>query len=248
MGRMNDRLPAGPVRTGYGRRMRPSPGSHYNFSLPVEAWPRLKGGVREATFRSSASRRRLLRAGSATSAPLVVLLLLHGASPAVCGTFVSGHSHGLRLETGTYSRPTAPRCAWAGSAYQSDAQAALAVSFNCIGSYCARTLHRARPRPTRPTRPSACATATRTSSSPPRSADRNEFYGTIRPKRRIQPGERPCARLGQRGVEYVEVRLVDIDPFRPVGIGLEQMRLLDIFLLHCLLSTARPTRRRRSPP
>jgi glutamate--cysteine ligase len=46
--------------------------------------------------------------------------------------------------------------------------------------------------------------------------------------------------LGLRGVEYVEVRLVDIDPFRPAGIGLEQMRLLDIFLLHCLLSDSPP--------
>src|SRR5690606_36240538 len=64
----------------------------------------------------------------------------------------------------------------------------------------------------------------------------NEFYGTIRPKRVIRPGERPLHALRERGVEYVEVRLMDLDPFIPVGITAETMRLLDVFLLHCLLS------------
>ena len=41
----------------------------------------------------------------------------------------------------------------------------------------------------------------------------NEFYGTIRPKRVTFPGERPLHALRERGVEYVEVRLMDLDPF-----------------------------------
>jgi glutamate--cysteine ligase len=64
----------------------------------------------------------------------------------------------------------------------------------------------------------------------------NEFYGTIRPKRNIFPGERPLHALRERGVEYVEVRLLDLDPFEPVGIQVQAMRLIDVFLLHCLLS------------
>jgi glutamate--cysteine ligase len=68
----------------------------------------------------------------------------------------------------------------------------------------------------------------------------NEFYGTIRPKRRIGRGERPLHALGERGVEYVEVRLMDLDPFSPVGIAAETMRFLDVFLLHCLLEDSPP--------
>jgi len=45
----------------------------------------------------------------------------------------------------------------------------------------------------------------------------NEFYGTIRPKRVIFPGERPLHALRERGVEYVEVRLLDLNPFEPVA-------------------------------
>src|SRR5258706_3005332 len=64
----------------------------------------------------------------------------------------------------------------------------------------------------------------------------NEFYSTVRPKRRIKRGERPLHALRERGVEYVEVRLMDLDPFSPVGITPQTCRFLDIFLLHCLVS------------
>jgi glutamate--cysteine ligase len=68
----------------------------------------------------------------------------------------------------------------------------------------------------------------------------NEFYGTIRPKRVIRPGERPLHALRERGVEYVEVRLLDLNPFVPIGITLQNVRFLDIFLLHCLMSDSPP--------
>ncbi|HEX7436960.1 MAG TPA: glutamate--cysteine ligase, partial [Caldimonas sp.] len=68
----------------------------------------------------------------------------------------------------------------------------------------------------------------------------NEFYGTIRPKRVIRIGERPLHALRERGVEYVEVRCMDLDPFVPVGIGSQTVRFLDVFLLHCLLAESPP--------
>jgi glutamate--cysteine ligase len=55
----------------------------------------------------------------------------------------------------------------------------------------------------------------------------------------IRPAERPLHALRQRGVEYVEVRAMDLDPFEPIGIASSTARFLDIFLLHCLLSDSR---------
>ena len=120
--------------------------------------------------------------------------------------------------------------------YQSEAQASLAVSFNSLKSYAA-SLHPALTRPYPPYE----AIGLRHGDEYRQLATsllqiENEFYGTIRPKRRIHPGERPLHALGERGVEYVEVRLLDLDPFLPIGIGAATMRLLDVFLLHCLLS------------
>jgi glutamate--cysteine ligase len=63
----------------------------------------------------------------------------------------------------------------------------------------------------------------------------NEFYATIRPKRVIRTGERPIEALCARGVQYVEVRCMDVNPFDPLGINLETSRFLDAFLLFCAL-------------
>jgi glutamate--cysteine ligase len=56
----------------------------------------------------------------------------------------------------------------------------------------------------------------------------------------IRPAERPLHALRERGVEYVEVRLMDLDPFEPIGINASTIRVLDAFLLHCLLSDSPP--------
>jgi glutamate--cysteine ligase len=63
----------------------------------------------------------------------------------------------------------------------------------------------------------------------------NEYYSTIRPKRVIQTGERPIQALCARGVQYIEVRCMDVDPFEPVGISVATGRFLDAFLLFCAL-------------
>ena len=64
----------------------------------------------------------------------------------------------------------------------------------------------------------------------------NEFYSTIRPKRNVKSGERPLDALVNGGIEYVEVRALDLNPYLPLGIDSEEVRFLDTFLLHCLLS------------
>ncbi len=225
----------------YGRRMQTISGIHYNFSLPTATWPLLQqvdGASGSAARYQDDAYFALIRNFRRHS---WLLLLLIGASPAVCSSFVRGRSHGLcGWDTGTYFAPYGTSLRMGRLGYQSDAQAALNVSFNCLGSY-AKTLHRALNEPYAAYE----AIGLREGDKYKQLATtllqiENEFYGTIRPKRRIRPGERPLRALGERGVEYVEVRLVDIDPFSPAGIGAEQMRLLDIFLLHCLLADSPP--------
>ena len=63
----------------------------------------------------------------------------------------------------------------------------------------------------------------------------NEFYSTVRPKRNVEDGEKPLEALTNRGIEYIEVRALDLDPYSPMGISREQVHFLDSFLLHCLL-------------
>jgi glutamate--cysteine ligase len=63
----------------------------------------------------------------------------------------------------------------------------------------------------------------------------NEYYSALRPKRTVASGEKPINALMSRGVEYIEVRCLDLDPFSAVGITAPQVDFLDLFLLDCLL-------------
>ena len=64
----------------------------------------------------------------------------------------------------------------------------------------------------------------------------NEFYSSIRPKRTTIDDRRPLEALLQEGIEYIEIRSLDLNPYLPLGIDAEQCRFLDTFLLHCLLA------------
>ncbi len=226
----------------YGRRMQTISGIHYNFSLPQEAWQSLRSvdgaGANERAHRD-ASYFALIRNFRRHS---WLLLYLFGASPAVCGSFLDGHAHSLQpLGSGTLYLPYATSLRMGPLGYQSDAQASLAVSFNCFESYAA-SLSKALSEPY----PAYERIGVHDGNGLYRQLAttllqiENEFYGTIRPKRSIRPGERPLRALAERGVEYIEVRCLDIDPFYTVGIGTQTMRFLDVFLLHCLLADSPP--------
>ena len=208
----------------YGRRMQTICGIHYNWSMP--------GVTSEQYFSLIRNFRR----------HAFVLLYLFGASPALCPCFAEGRPHALqRLSNDALYLPHATSLRMGRLGYQSDAQATLAVSYNGLQGY-ADSLHEALTTPY----PAYEAVGIRNPGGDYNQLGtsllqiENEFYGTIRPKRVIQPGERPLHALRERGVEYVEVRLMDLDPFVSVGITAQTMRLLDVFLLHCLLSDSPP--------
>ena len=97
--------------------------------------------------------------------------------------------------------------------YQSDAQASLKVSYNSLKSYTA-SLYDALTKPYGPYEKIGILKDNEyLQLNTTLLQIENEFYGTIRPKRRIKRGERPLHALRERGVEYVEVRLMDLDPF-----------------------------------
>ena len=68
----------------------------------------------------------------------------------------------------------------------------------------------------------------------------NEFYSFVRPKRVAHSGEKPTVALSRRGVEYVEIRALDVSPFDPIGVNEEQMRFLEAFLVFCVLRKSDP--------
>ncbi len=208
----------------YGRRMQTISGIHYNWSLP--------GVTSEEYFALIRNFRR----------HAFLLLYLFGASPAACSSFVAGRRHELQqLSESTMYMPHGTSLRMGRLGYQSDAQSSLAVSYNGLDGY-AQSLQEALTQPYPAyeavgiVNPGGDYNQLATSLL----QIENEFYGTIRPKRVIFPGERPLHALRERGVEYVEVRLLDLNPFVPTGITAPTIRFIDMFLLHCLLSDSPP--------
>ena len=204
----------------YGRRMQTISGIHYNWSMPGLSNDDYFGLIRN--FRRQS----------------FLLLVLFGASPAVTSCFVQGQAHGLQpLGDQTLYLPYATSLRMGRLGYQSDAQSSLAVSYNGLKGYAASlqdALTHAYPQY------EAIGIQDQQGGYKQLSTSllqiENEFYSTIRPKRVIQTGERPLHALRERGVEYVEVRCMDLNPFLPVGIDEGTARFIDMFLLHCLLS------------
>ena len=232
-------------RTGlshrYGRRMQVVSGIHYNFSMPAEAWAPLHAFEASACSLETYPDVRYMGLLRNFRRHAWLLLLLLGSSPVACASFVGKRPHALQAwGTGTLFGPAATSLRMGRLGYQSDAQSDLAVSFNDLAGYAA-ALDRAMRVPYPPYEAIGLEEGGEYRQlSTALLQIENEFYGTIRPKRTIRRGERPLHALGERGIEYVEVRCLDVDPFKTVGIDADALRLVDVFLLHCLLADSAP--------
>src|SRR5262249_4070622 len=150
--------------------------------------------------------------------------------------FLKGKSHNLEnFDEGSLYLPHATSLRMGRLGYQSDAQSALRISYNSLGAYARSLLQALTQSYPAYERIGVKVTGEYRQLSTTLLQIENEFYGTIRPKRRIQNSQRPLTALAASGVEYVEVRCLDLNPFLPVGIGEQEIRFIDAFLLHCLL-------------
>lgn len=220
----------------YGKAMQCIAGIHYNFSVADALWPLLHGdGSTPADARAlqSAGYFSLIRNFRRYS---WLLMYLFGASPALSAGFLRGKPHQLdTLSADTLYLPHATSLRMSDLGYQSNAQASLQVQFDNLDNYI-RSLTQA---VSQPYPPYAQIGTRRDGEWIQLNTNllqiENEYYSTIRPKRVIGTGERALGALASRGVQYVEVRCLDVDPFVPSGISLETCRFMDAFLLFCAL-------------
>jgi glutamate--cysteine ligase len=222
----------------YGKAMQCIAGIHYNFSLDEQLWQILNES--ETTGRKLTDKAYQSESYFATIRNFRryswLLMYLFGASPALSAGFLRGRPHKLEtLSDDTLYLPYATSLRMSDLGYQNDAQSGLSPHENSLDCYVA-TLTKAVNQPYAP----YAAIGTKKDGEWVQLSTNviqieNEYYSTIRPKRVIRTGERPIQALCARGVQYIEVRCMDVDPFEPIGISLETGRFLDAFLLYCAL-------------
>ncbi len=228
----------------YGRLMQTIAGIHYNFSMPRAWWEAAQAAEGNTQPLQDFITERYLGLIRNFRRWSWLLIYLYGASPAVCASFLrGGDSHGL-VPFDEHKRslhaPLGTSLRMGDLGYQSNAQKNLSVCYNCLDSYI-NTLKEAIVQP----HPEYAAIGI---GEPGQEKQlntsllqiENEFYSPIRPKRVARSGETPLGALRRDGIEYVEVRCIDVNPYLPVGIDGSQIRFLDTFLLHCLLADSPP--------
>lgn len=220
----------------YGKSMQCIAGIHYNYSLSENLWKLIaqaEGDTRKDQDYQSESYIALIRNFHRYS---WLLMYLFGATPALSKSFLRGRQHNLEsLSEDTLYLPYATSLRMSDLGYQNNVQDGLVPPYNTLLDYM-RSLSLAvrKPHP-----PYAKLGIKKDGEWMQINSNvlqiENEFYATIRPKRVIKTGERPVEALCARGVQYIEVRCMDVDPFEALGINLSTSRFLDAFLLFCAL-------------
>ncbi len=225
----------------YGRYMQAISGVHFNYSVPETFWE-VYGDIEEVR-QSTAGFRSEVYLGLTRNVRRLdwLLLYLFGASPAICKCFLNDRETTLdELDSGSYYGPWATTLRMSDLGYQSSSQASLYVSANSLEEYIG-DLVKAINTP----EPAYQAIGVKVNGvyeqlNANRLQIENEYYSTVRPKRVARSGERPTAALQRAGIEYVEIRALDVSPFDPIGVSQRQMKFLEAFAIYCLLLDSPP--------
>ena len=232
----------------YGRMMQVIAGVHFNYSLAPGFWPMLaetgaahgEHRVWHGTGRALADShyfgliRNLFRHGW-------LLLYLFGASPALSRSFLPAGAAELEpLGEDTWHAPFGTSLRMSDIGYTNRIPGGIGIRYDDLYSYAA-SLYRAI---TTPHPPWEALGVRRGDEYRQLNANllqiENEYYSSVRPKQPTRRGERPTEALQRRGVRYVELRSVDLDPSSPIGLTEDRLAFLEVFMLFCLLYDSPP--------
>ena len=225
----------------YGRAMQTIAGLHFNYSLPEAFWPVWQALEQDSSdpdaFRSAAYLgmiRNFRRTGW-------LILYLFGTSPALCKSFSGAASANMpELDRMTVYEPFATSLRMSDLGYSNKTQARLNISLNSLDEYIADLSRAISTLEPKYEKIGVKVNGEYRQLNANQLQIENEYYSPIRPKRVAHSGERPTAALRRGGIEYVEVRSLDLNVFDPVGINQNVMRFVETLLVYCLLDDSPP--------
>lgn len=223
----------------YGKMMQAIAGVHFNYSVQESFWPYyrqllnqndvlLQDFISEQYF---CLIRNLKRYGW-------LVFYLFGASPAICKTFLSGQPNQLeKYDSNTYYLPyaTTLRMGDIGYTNKKENETGVQACYDSLPSYI-KCLTKAIETP--------CSEYEKIGVKVDGEYRQlnanilqieNEYYSTIRPKQPLVKNEKPIHALGERGVQYIELRSLDLNLYDPLGVSDTQLYFLEAFMLFCLL-------------
>ena len=222
----------------YGRSMQAISGVHYNYSLPDSIWH--CSFFEDSQLDSRAIRSdgyfRMLRNIYRMN---WLVLYLFGASPILTKDLLTKNTEPIqKLDNQTYYLPYATSLRMSDFGYQNLLRAALNVSSDSLNDYI-----------------SDLNMATGTISEDFQHIDtqnntdqlqinanllqtEDEYYAVARLKSNIISNQRLTSKLKKGGVDFIELRSLDLNPFSRIGIDEETVYFLEVFLIYCFLTTS----------
>lgn len=224
----------------YGKMMQVIAGIHFNHSFPLQFWPAYQQTEEvsddEQTFINQSYMsltRNLLRYGW-------LIPYLFGSSPAICKSFLDGIAmpeNMKQLNNSTCYEPyaTSLRMGDIGYTNLKEGEAGVKANYNSLTEY-TQSLRKAISTPC----PNYEKIGVKVNGeyrqlNTNRLQIENEYYSSVRPKQILKNMEKPVNALDQRGIQYIELRSLDINAFHPAGMTHKQLYFLKIFMLFCLL-------------
>jgi glutamate--cysteine ligase len=225
----------------YGRMMQAISGVHFNYSFPEQFWPVLAEALQVRQVNQDFISQQYFGLLRNYRRHGWLILYLFGNSPALCSSFVRGRDHQLeQFGPGTLYAPYATSLRMSDLGYRNKNQAGVQISVNSLEEY-VRDLTAAVSTP----HPEYQKIGVKVDGEYRQlNANllqiENEYYSYIRPKRVTRSGEHPSQALRRGGVEYVELRALDVSAFDPVGVNQNKLRFLEAFAALCVLKQSDP--------
>ena len=225
----------------YGRSMQTIAGVHFNYSLPESFWPVYQEILGEEASDSEFRSKHYLGLVRNFRRYGWIILYLFGASPALCKSFGGGKELSMpELNKETYYEPFGTSLRMSDLGYNNQTQAGISISLNRLDEYIRDLSEAIRTPEPAYEEIGVIRDGEYQQLSTNKLQIENEYYSPIRPKRVAQSGERPTAALRRGGIEYVEIRSLDISVSDPAGINQNTMRFIEAFLIYCLLEESPP--------
>jgi len=223
----------------YGAQMQIISGVHFNFSVSDTLWDRLYDLSDTQVSKSDFISESYLGLIRNYRRMVWVLPYLFGASPALCSSFIKDQQTDIEFEKmgkGTLYLPYATSLRMSDLGYTNKEQEQLDISYDSLEQYL-EGMNTAINMPSANFEKIGVKVDGEYRQLNANVLQiENEFYSPIRAKRVALDDEKPSEALARAGIEYIEVRALDVNPYSPVGIEASQIRFLDLFLMYCLLN------------
>ncbi|HMI76862.1 MAG TPA: glutamate--cysteine ligase [Buchnera sp. (in: enterobacteria)] len=223
----------------YGSLMNIISGIHYNFSLPIIFWKKWKGikDIKSGKDIISSGYLQLIRNYHKFG---WIIPYLFGASPAIHCSFLNNKTHNINFKkskNGLLYLPWGTSLRLSSIGHKNYDSKEININFNHIYEYI-QSLRYAINTPSKKFQKIGLkdSLGNKKQINDHYLQTESEFYTHIRPKQKTKKNESLLNALENRGIQYVEIRSLDINPFSAIGINKKQILLLDLFLIWCVLT------------